>query len=92
MSPFRNFLEAHWGDLIALYFFHLGIGLILLSWKVHEPDLNKIGWSVFTAAMATLRFRGYLNGGGKPSDNTQGGKNDTKTGGDSGTTSGSLGG
>ena len=63
MSPFRQFVEAHWGDLLAIYFFHLGIGLIVASWRFKDPDLNKIGWSLFTASMATMRFKGYLNGG-----------------------------
>jgi hypothetical protein len=72
MGGFRQFVESHWGDLLAIYFFHLGIGLIVLSWKVRDADLDKIGWSLFTASMATMRFKGYLNGGTTNATTTNG--------------------
>lgn len=63
MTGVRNFVEEHWGDLLALYILHLGLFII---WRAHgDTDLSHIGESFILAAVATLRFKGVGNGGQK---------------------------
>lgn len=54
------FIENHWGDLCALYLLHLGIYLVV---RFHgNDDVAHIGESLVLAGVATMRFRGVLNG------------------------------
>jgi len=60
----RIFFEAHYGDIISIYLFHLGVGMLVASaLRPGLTDLNKVGWSLIVASMGTLKFKGYLNGG-----------------------------
>ncbi len=57
----RNFLEAHWGDLLSLYILHLGLFII---WRAHgDTDIAHIGESFILASLATLRFKGSQQNG-----------------------------
>lgn len=55
-SRIRNFVEAHYGDLISLYLLHLGLWLI---YRAHgDSDIAHVGESFILTAVATLRFKG----------------------------------
>ncbi len=54
----KEFLNAHWGDLLALYILHLGIGLVVFYHA--DSDVAHIGESLVLAGMATMRFRGII--------------------------------
>lgn len=64
MNWMGDFIERHWGDLIALYIVHLGIVII---WQAHgDSDLAHVGESFILAGVAALRFKGAGNGMTKP--------------------------
>lgn len=56
MSPFRHFIETHWGDLIALHLIYLGIAIVYFA--KGNSDYSHIGESLILSGGMTLRFKG----------------------------------
>lgn len=56
----KDFLERHWGDLLALYILHLGLLLIYLAHG--DSDIAHVGESFILSGAVTLRFK---SAGGK---------------------------
>ena len=52
----KNFIEAHWGDLIALHLIYLGLGVIYFAHG--NTDYSHIGESLILSGGMTLRFKG----------------------------------
>jgi len=56
----KDFIERHWGDVIALYLIHLGL---LVIWKAHgDADVAHVGESFILLGAGTLRFKGLRKG------------------------------
>jgi hypothetical protein len=52
----KDWIERHWGDLLALYLIHLGL---LLIWKANgNTDVSHVGESFILLGAGTLRFKG----------------------------------
>lgn len=52
----KDWIDRHWGDILALYMLHLGLALI---WLAHgNTDVSHVGESFILMGAATLRFKG----------------------------------
>jgi len=52
----KDWVERHWGDLLALYLVHLGL---LLIWQAHgDNDISHVGESFILLGAGTMRFKG----------------------------------
>jgi len=52
----KDWMERHWGDLLALYIIHLGLFLI---WIAHgDADIAHVGEGFVLSGAMTLRFKG----------------------------------
>jgi hypothetical protein len=65
IRDWRNWVDSHWGDLVALALLALGVSLVVLcaegSRAVH------LGEALVLAAVAALKLNGRKNSAGGPS-------------------------
>jgi hypothetical protein len=52
----KEWINNHWGDLLALYIIHLGLLLIWLA--KGDTDISHVGESFVLSGAMTLRFKG----------------------------------